>query len=356
VIVPVHNRLSELEECLEALRPWRTEGCELLLVDDDSTGNVRQIAEFYGARYFRTPRREGPAGARNLGVRHALGKIVVFLDADVVVSADALRIIKGEFNTRPGLAALFGSYDDEPGCTDFFSSFKNLLHHHVHQASKPEAVTFWSGCGAIRKRVFEAVGGYNAVRYPTASIEDIELGLRLVQHRQEVRLVKSLRVKHLKKWTLTSLVRTDVFQRAVPWTQLILRTGQIPQDLNLAWASRVSAALSAAVALLAAGLAAILLGLVRWPFRELATALLFASSTLLLLNLNLYRLFWRKRGARFTFGAILTHWAYLLYSGAVFGLCCLGELLRTPFRSPAAYSDSDVLAGTRLKERRTRLF
>ena len=77
VIVPVHNRLSDLEDCLQALAWWRTEGCELILVDDQSTGNVREIAERHGARYFRTPHREGPAGPRNLGARKAFGDPVL---------------------------------------------------------------------------------------------------------------------------------------------------------------------------------------------------------------------------------------------------------------------------------------
>jgi GT2 family glycosyltransferase len=347
VIVPVHNRLSELAECLEALRSWRTEDCELILVDDASTGDVRKIAECYGARYFRRQQRQGPAAGRNLGAHHAVGEILVFVDADVIVSANTFRIIRREFERHPGLAALFGSYDDEPRCSDFFSLFKNLLHHHVHQASKPKAVTFWSGCGAIRKRIFEAIGGFNAVQYPTASIEDIEFGLRLTQQRQEVRLVKDLRVKHLKKWTLASLVRTDVFLRAIPWTQLIIRTGYVPQDLNLSWASRASTALVGAMAFLSVSVFAILLGLLSWPLRDLAAAFVFAASLLLLLNFDLYRFFWRKRGPKFAFGAICTHWAYFFYSGTAFAFCCVVELLRIPLRQPSIASDSKVLLRTR---------
>jgi GT2 family glycosyltransferase len=338
VIVPAHNRLAELNECMKALGSWQTESCELILVDDESAGSVRDIAERHGARYFRMQQRGGPAAARNLGARHASGEILVFVDADVVVPANALGIIHKEFGRNQGLTALFGSYDDDPACSDFFSSFKNLLHHHTHQTAKSEAVTFWSGFGAIRKRAFEAVGGFDAARYPTASIEDIELGFRLIQHGKEVRLIKELRVKHLKKWTLASLVRTDVFQRAIPWTQLILRTGYVPRDLNLTWASRVSAALVVAIGLLVVSLVAILAGMVKWPISEFAFAFLFAASMLLLLNLGLYRLFWRKRGLTFTLGAILTHWAYFLYSGATFIFCCAAELMRGSSRlRTAAY-------------------
>lgn len=354
VIVPVHNGSADLEECLEALQPWRKAGCELIVVDDYSTDPVREAATRNGARYFRTPKREGPAGARNLGVSHATGEILVFVDADVVVSPSALRVIREEFDRQPELAALFGSYDDEPRCTDFFSTFKNLLHYHVHQSSKPEAVTFWSGCGAIRRQAFEAVGGYNALRYPMASVEDIELGHRLVQDGCEVRLVKHLRAKHLKRWTLRSLVRTDIFQRAIPWAQLILRTGYLPRDLNLTWPSRVSAALVAVTVALASAFIAILLGLIKWPLPEVAAALVLALFTLLLLNSALYRLLWRKRGVKFATGAVLAHWAYLFYSGAAFVSCCAIELVRVPFRSPTTDSEPKACVEAQLKEPRTR--
>jgi len=350
VIVPVHNGPSDLKECLEALQSWRTAGCELIVVDDHSTDPVLKIAKHSGALYFRTSKREGPAGARNLGVSHATGEILVFIDADVVVSPSALSVIREEFDRWPELAALFGSYDDEPRCTDFFSTFKNLFHYYVHQSSRPEAVTFWSGCGAIRRRAFEAVGGYNALLYPMASVEDIELGHRLIQDGWEVRLIKHLQAKHLKRWTLRSLVRTDIFQRAIPWAQLILRTGYLPRDLNLTWPSRASAALVAGMVALAAAFIIILTGLVKWPLAEIAVALVLTPSTLLLLNSPLYRLLWRKRGAKFACGAVLAHWAYLFYSGAAFVFCCVMELLRVPFRSATTGSESKAFVETRLKE------
>ena len=57
------------------------------------------------------------------------------------------------------------------------SQYRNLLHHFVHQHGHAEASTFWAGCGAIRRAAFDAVGGFDAARFPRPSIEDIELGL-----------------------------------------------------------------------------------------------------------------------------------------------------------------------------------
>lgn len=50
-------------------------------------------------------------------------------------------------------------------------------------------------------------------------------------------------VKHLKRWSFFSLVKTDIRDRGVPWTELILRDRHLPNDLNLQLSQRVSTAL-----------------------------------------------------------------------------------------------------------------
>ena len=57
----------------------------------------------------------------------------------------------GILREEPGIAAVFGSYDDEPGAPNLVSQYRNLLHHFVHQTGRTEASTFWTGCGAVRR-------------------------------------------------------------------------------------------------------------------------------------------------------------------------------------------------------------
>ena len=199
VIIPVRDSLPELHQCLQALSSNQEPLTELIVVDDCSSADVAEVAAQYGARYFRLPLHQGPAAARNLGAQHAAGEIIIFIDADVMVAPNTLTIIREKFDSNPDLDALFGSYDDSPQHTDFCSSYKNLLHHYTHQHSEEEATTFWSGCGAIRKKAFEDVKGFDEGTYPVASIEDIDLGLRLCQKGLKIQLVKGLQVKHLKK-------------------------------------------------------------------------------------------------------------------------------------------------------------
>ena len=86
---------------------------------------------------------------------------------------------RGVRRADPGLVAVFGSYDDDPPADGAVSTFRNLLHHHVHQAAAGPASTFWAGLGALRRDAFLASGGFDERRYPASSVEDIELGMRL---------------------------------------------------------------------------------------------------------------------------------------------------------------------------------
>lgn len=333
VIVPVHNGAGHLARCLEALGRSQYGQFEVIVVDDCSTDTTPQIAERYGAHCIRTPRTLGPGGARNLGAQHAGGDVLVFVDADVVIPPEGLSLIAGDFSGDPGLAAVFGSYDDSPPWTTFISQYKNLMHHYVHQVSNESAATFWTGCGAMRKSVFEEHGGFDAARYTVPSIEDIALGLDIARAGGRIRLDKRLAVKHLKRWTVRNLLRADILCRAVPWSQLILSTRHLPRDLNLTYASRVSSLL---VGLLVA--ACVLLpfslgGMVRIRPLPLLGVMALICLLLLWLNRDVYRFFARKRGCWFAAQAVVAHWAYYLYSGMTFAVFAVMHFVRLPFSS-----------------------
>lgn len=243
VIIPAHNAAQHLRECLNCLVESSIAPLEVIVVDDCSTDGSREIAAASGARVLSTERRSGPAAARNLGARNARGRILFFLDADVFVHPDTIERVAEAFARDPELDAVIGSYDDSPGCQDFLSQYKNLMHAFVHQTARQEAGTFWSGCGAIRTEVFLAFGGFDE-SYDRPAIEDIELGYRLRSGGRKILLDRSIQVKHLKRWTFWGLVKTDILSRGIPWTELILRDRHMPNDLNVQLSQRVSVALT----------------------------------------------------------------------------------------------------------------
>ena len=162
------------------------------------------------------------------------------------------------------------------------------------------------------------MGGFDE-RYVIPSVEDIELGYRLKRGGYSIRLCKSLQVKHWKRWELGSMLKADFFQRALPWTDLILRDRHCINDLNTGMSGRASVIL-----------AFLLLSSVVFSFwQPLALALTGVMAlALLILNAPLYLFFFRKRGVRFVLRVIPWHWLYFFYSGAGFAIGLVRHLFR----------------------------
>ncbi|HEY7335065.1 MAG TPA: glycosyltransferase [Bryobacteraceae bacterium] len=251
VIVPVHNSAKYLRACLEHLRRSNFQDYECIVVDDGSTDDSPEVAQRAGVTVLKTDARRGPAYARNIGAKSARGEILFFIDADVCVSPNTLERVSANFEQDLELSAVMGSYDELPESQDFVSLYKNLMHSYVHHNSRREACTFWSGCGAIRKSVFQEFSGFDE-SYDRPAIEDIELGYRLSAARKKLLLDPTILVKHLKRWSFFSLVKTDILDRGIPWTELILRDRVLPNDLNLQLSQRVSVALVFLLILMAA--------------------------------------------------------------------------------------------------------
>ncbi|MGI9146840.1 MAG: glycosyltransferase family 2 protein [Chloroflexota bacterium] len=327
VVVPVYNGGAAFQRCLAALAGSRDIAWELVVVDDGSTDDSAETAQLTGARVLTTDRaRSGPGPARNLGARVARAPILCFIDADVLARSDTLANFAALFAADPGLTAAFGSYDPQPAHPGLLSQYRNLLHHFVHQTGQEEASTFWSGCGAIRRQAFLDLNGFDAA-YTRPSIEDIELGYRVLAAGGRIRLAKHIQVKHLKHWTFWNILQTDIRDRALPWTQLIVRTGQLPNDLNLQTASRVSAVCVYGL-LVSAGLS------IWQPLALLATIPLVAL--LLVCNQHLYSFLLGQRGFRFLLCVLPMHWLYYGYSALVFSAGMAFEKVRARRRAATA--------------------
>jgi GT2 family glycosyltransferase len=312
IIVPVYNGGPGLARCLSALVAARSPvRHELIVVDNGSTDGSAAVASGFGARVLHCPGPSGPGAARNTGAAATDADILVFVDADVVVSPDAVSQLVAHFHRDSGVAAVFGSYDDSPHAVNFLSQYKNLLHYFTHQHGNREARTFWGGCGAVLKKAFDELGGFDQRRYPKPSIEDIELGFRLHARGYRIVLDPSIQVKHLKEWRMGSLLRADICYRAIPWAELILERQGLVNDLNLKISQRISAGLVGGMLVLAPA------ALLHPAIGFLLIALLGAF---LVLNRDLFTFFLRRKGLLFTAATVPMHMLYFLYSAATFTL------------------------------------
>jgi GT2 family glycosyltransferase len=288
-------------------------GRKIVVVDAGSTDGTARRAIELGARLVRLPERAGPAEARNAGVAAIEAEVILFLDADCVAHRDVVERVLAAFRAEPGLAAITGSYDDDPPERNFASSYMNLRHAFTHHRARRERSGFWAGCGAVRRATFLQAGGFDARRYPRPMIEDVELGLRLAPLGM-LRLDPRIQAKHLKRWSLASVIRTDVASRAVPWSELILETGRMPDDLNLRRSQRAAAAL-APFALVAMVLLPVAVATATSLLVGIAAGILALA---LALQLDMMAFFRRRRGLAFAVAAFAFHQVHLVYASAAF--------------------------------------
>lgn len=321
VVIPVYRAGKALRECLAALTQADPGPGEIIVVADGiGDGTWRAIAAEFGVRIVELPERRGPGIARNAGARIAAGTVLMFVDADVVVASNAVGEVVAALAEHPKTAAVFGSYDSDPGAANFISQYKGLLNHFVHQNTRTQSSSFWTALGAVRKGVFSTLGGFDAMRV----LEDVEFGYRMHDAGYKATVRRTLLGKHLKHWTALSLLRSDFFDRAIPWTELILRRRHAETDLNLDFAARASVVCTFALVFVTPVLA--------WYSPAIAVLLAFmVSAALVFINRRLYLLFVRKRGPGFPIAAILWHWLHFLYGGIGF----LAGLLRHAARSGA---------------------
>jgi cellulose synthase/poly-beta-1,6-N-acetylglucosamine synthase-like glycosyltransferase len=306
-IVPFHRGVAMLERCLAGLAPLPT-GAELFIAADGAMEDCHRLANDYGAQVIDIDGPVGPAAARNQAAARATGDVLVFVDADVVPSRPAIDRLERIFTERPGIAAAFGAYDEHPADAGFTSQFKNLSHCFVNKTAASKARTFWAGFGAVRRQAFLDVGGFDE-RFRRPAVEDIDLGYRLSERGHQILLDASLSACHLKRWTIRSAIVSDVRDRGVPWTQLVLRYGALTDDLNLRVDNRLSIVLAYAM----------VLALALAPFEPwLLAGLPLLAGSMTALHRRYYAFFYRKRGLVFTIGAWLLHLVHHLCNGVSF--------------------------------------
>ena len=258
LVIPATNSPPHLQACLDAIASSTSPPDETIVI--------------------RRPPLASPASARNAGAAAAVGDVLVFVDADVLVHPDALARVREHFDRDPSLGAVFGAYDDTVATLRLAAAFRNLLHHHVHTRAAGPAETFWTGLGAVRADRLALVGGFDGALFRRSSIEDVELGMRLTDVGTRILLDPAIRGTHLKDWSVRQMLHTDLTRRGIPWVALLAERRRIPSSLNLGWLERTSTLVALASAgflirrrtALAFGLGAVLVALNHRFYRVLA--------------------------------------------------------------------------------------
>ena len=334
VIVPAYNAAETLADCLRAILASSVHPDEVIVFNDGSTDDTQSIAQGFPVQVLsNTGPSVGPALGRNRCAAIAKSKILVFVDADVIVHPGAIETLVSTIVENSTVAAAFGSYDNRPRSGRIAALYANLRHHYMHQNGQTDALTFWAGLGAIRHSAFQDVGRFDA-RFGYSSIEDIELGVRLNAAGYQIRLVPTAQGTHCKDWRLLELWRTDIFRRAIPWSRLLASGATRSMSLNLSRPERLRVILAYTILLMGG------VGIVT-ELNWLGPVGIFIYA---MSNASFLALLFRVGGASALLGGLALHFCYYIYSSVSFAAIAAHNVLAS-----LTHSMTDRKAGTATK-------
>jgi len=205
VIIPTYNGASRIVHCLDALiEQTKKRDIEILVVDDGSTDNTRDVIGRYSVRFL-SQANAGPASARNRGAMEANGEILLFTDDDCVPLPGWLDAMldpfqdaevvgaKGIYRTRQkGVVARFVQLEYED---------KYRLMKHLRSIDFIDTYS-----AAFRRERFLEMRGYDT-SFPVACAEDVELSYRMSARGWKMKFVSEAMVYHTHPDTLSKYLK-----------------------------------------------------------------------------------------------------------------------------------------------------
>ena len=204
VVIASKDRPEFLEALLATLRPQieKLQGQgEIIVVDDGSTPPY-DPATFPDVTFLRTLG-IGPARARNFGVQHSTGEIILFTDDDVALQAGWVSAAQGFLEANATFAGVTGDTTSPP-----FSAI------YEHSVEDHDGGSFLTCNVAYRREAFVAVGGFDRL-FPHAAHEDRDLAWRIQKEVGPVGFESRMRVTHpgrpfsAKQWRRRGVIAID---------------------------------------------------------------------------------------------------------------------------------------------------
>ena len=203
IIVPVYNRPDEVDELLRSLTGQTMKDFEVLIVEDGSQRDCREVVEKYkpqlNLKYFAKPN-SGPGQSRNYGAQRAQGDMLIVLDSDVVLPQGYMEAVDDEMRRQPAVA--FGGPDaSHPSFTNVQKAISYSMTSFFTtggiRGGKKKLDKFYprSFNMGIRRDVYQQLGGFSKMRFG----EDIDFSYRIVEAGHQPRLFADAWVWHKRR-------------------------------------------------------------------------------------------------------------------------------------------------------------
>ncbi|MDX1634508.1 MAG: glycosyltransferase [Marinobacter sp.] len=178
VVTPTYNRADFLPEAVRSVLDQTFPDFELLIVDDGSTDNTREVL----APFLEDPRvhyqyqaNQGQSMARNHALSRARGRFICFLDSDNAWLPDKLEKQMAAFEQHPDVDVVYGDIItiDEGGRELSRENMRRYSGHIAAQMLRDNCVSM--NTAMARRRCFDEMGGMSGTRRVA---DDYDLWLR----------------------------------------------------------------------------------------------------------------------------------------------------------------------------------
>ena len=173
IIVPTYNSSKFLGECLESIKNQTYQNIEIIVVDNNSTDDTKEIAQEFSKRFTQLNvklfnRGSERSAQRNFGVENAKGEFVAIIDSDMELSEKVIASCVEKMQSSMDVLGII--IPEESVGEGFWAECKKLERSFYVGVEWMEAARFF------RKDVYQKVGGYNE---DMVSGEDWDLSQRI---------------------------------------------------------------------------------------------------------------------------------------------------------------------------------
>jgi glycosyltransferase involved in cell wall biosynthesis len=193
IIIPCYNQGNYLAEAIKSCVSQTYSLFECIIINDGSSDNTDDISKWWCASDSRikyiSRYNTGVSSSRNLGLKHARGDFIQFLDADDLLQPDKFKLSISEFNLFPDIDIIvssamyfdvscpsqtrFNIFDNTPWMDELWSKKNTLISKLIKGNLMPVCSPL------IRKNVFDKVGYFDT---SISACEDWDFWLRCAIH------------------------------------------------------------------------------------------------------------------------------------------------------------------------------
>ena len=208
IIIPNYNGSRTIGICLDSIFSHEDPDREVIVVDDCSDDGSRDLIRKYPCTLIELKKRSGASAARNAGAFSCTGDILFFIDADCILKADSLEVVRKHLAVQSHTRVIGGTYTPMPYDPGFFNAFQSVFINYFETKNSSGPDYLATHAMVIHASVFRKLGGFTENFLPI--LEDVEFCHRLRKAGYSLMVAPDLQVRHVFNFSFRKSMRNAI--------------------------------------------------------------------------------------------------------------------------------------------------